>query len=186
MINEQFEKAVTFAARAHRNQVRKGTDTPYIIHPYMVACILWQQQCAQHVVIAGLLHDTLEDTDVDLKEIKTTFGDKIAHIVNECTEPDKKLPWRVRKQHTIERVRTASTEVKCVICADKLHNLYSLEKSRKELGVTMWQHFNSNYQSQKWYMQSMVKSLFERLAPEDKLSMFNELDRRVQEFFTSR
>jgi len=183
MINAQFEKAVTFAARAHRNQVRKGTDTPYIIHPYMVACILWQQQCAEHVVIAGLLHDTLEDTDIHLQDIITAFGEHIAHIVNECTEPDKKLPWKIRKQHTIDKVRNASPEVKCVVCADKLHNLYSLEKSFKESGDEMWQYFNSNYQSQKWYLESIVKSLFENLSSDDKLPLFKELDRRVKSFF---
>ncbi|NOY61323.1 MAG: HD domain-containing protein, partial [Calditrichaeota bacterium] len=60
----EMEKAIIFAARAHHNQFRKRGDIPYITHPFTVALILQKQGYSRDVVIAGLLHDTVEDTSV--------------------------------------------------------------------------------------------------------------------------
>ncbi len=67
-----IEKAIIFAAKAHRNQTRKGTDIPYITHPFAVGMYLQKANCSEEVIAAGILHDTLEDTETtynDLKEV---------------------------------------------------------------------------------------------------------------------
>src|SRR3989304_6852558 len=93
--------AIVFAAKAHACQFRKGTTVPYIIHPVGVARILIEYGCPEDIVIAGLLHDTIEDTAVTLEDIQKEFGDDIAGIVRGATEPNKKDAWEDRKKHTL-------------------------------------------------------------------------------------
>ena len=69
----QIEEAIEVAAEAHQGQYRKGTDTPYITHPYAVGLILMEAGCTEAVIIAGILHDTVEDTDLTLEFIRERF-----------------------------------------------------------------------------------------------------------------
>lgn len=118
--------AIQFAARAHLGQVRKGTETPYIVHPFAVGMILARLGFPDQVIAAGLLHDTLEDTGVTRTQLAEAFGDEIASIVVACSEPDKSLGWRERKQHTIDTLESAPWTVKAVAAADKLDNLRAM------------------------------------------------------------
>ena len=77
----QIEEAIEVAAEAHHGQYRKGTRTPYITHPYAVGLILMEVGCTEAVIIAGILHDTVEDTDLTLEFIREHFGSAIADIV---------------------------------------------------------------------------------------------------------
>ena len=91
-------KAINYAAKAHSGQHRKGTKIPYIIHPLGVAKILIEYGCADHVVIAGILHDTIEDTTVTFEQIKDIFGSAVADLVEAESEPDKSDTWENRKK----------------------------------------------------------------------------------------
>jgi len=95
-----IHKAIQFATLAHKNQFRKGTNIPYIVHPFEVAQILTDAKCNEEVIIAGLLHDTVEDTDVAIGQIEQEFGHYVAELVSSCSE-DKSQSWEERKQHTI-------------------------------------------------------------------------------------
>lgn len=183
MLNERIENAMQFAARAHGNQMRKGTSIPYIVHPFAVAAILWQQNCPESVIIAGLLHDTLEDTDIVFDDIKDQFGKDVANIVMACTEPDKSAPWKTRKASVIERMRSADSPVKWVVCADKYHNLRSMAADFKTMGDALWSRFTCGYEHQKWYMQSMADALPQNLDKEDRKPMFSEFQKLVEQFF---
>ena len=92
--------AIKVAAEAHRDQLRKGSDTPYIVHPLAVGMILRQAGFSEEVVAAGILHDVIEDTSVTYNEIREKFNGRIAELVKSCSEPDRSLPWEQRKQHT--------------------------------------------------------------------------------------
>jgi (p)ppGpp synthase/HD superfamily hydrolase len=118
-----LDRAIAFAAKAHNKQYRKASDVPYIAHPFSVWMILLQAGCPEEWVAAGILHDVVEDTDVTLAELVAEFGQTIADIVAGCSEPDKSLPWKERKVHTVEFLKTASIEIKVVAAADKLHNI---------------------------------------------------------------
>ena len=178
-----YEKAVVFAARAHAGQIRKGDGTPYIVHPFLVASMLREQGCSLNAVIAGLLHDTVEDTRVSIHDIETEFGNEVADIVSVCTEPLKSMPWEERKQHSIKVIKTASLDAKYVTCADKLHNLRSLIAVHEELGPKVWSRFSRGYESQKWYAESMLSSIFFGLddtAIKPMLKFYNKL---IKEFY---
>lgn len=141
---ELFGVACKFAAEKHRTQVRKNErNTPYFSHPshcaLLVQHILAKSQFAwygefiedetgefdKNVIVACLLHDTVEDTDTTYQELVDTFGRKIADIVMECTD-DKSLPKVERKKLQIEHAKTASLEAKLVKMADKYSNLSDL------------------------------------------------------------
>lgn len=77
----QIDKALAIAAIAHRNQVRKGTDIPYFVHPVRVGMILQEYGCSEDVICAGILHDTVEDTDMTLSILSLEFNDNVARIV---------------------------------------------------------------------------------------------------------
>jgi (p)ppGpp synthase/HD superfamily hydrolase len=85
----RFDEALAFAACAHRTQVRKGTPhpgVPYIVHPMHVATLLRVHGFDEDLVIAGLLHDTVEDCDVEVGAIASQFGDAVATLVRAVTE----------------------------------------------------------------------------------------------------
>jgi len=106
--------ALSTAWEAHKNQKRKGTDIPYIVHPLEVAIILMKNGASEDLVSAGLLHDTLEDTNVKLENLRIMFGNTIAELVKGASEPDKIgltttltneqeiSSWKERKEHTIK------------------------------------------------------------------------------------
>jgi (p)ppGpp synthase/HD superfamily hydrolase len=183
MISEQHQKAIEFAAMAHAGQMRKKTTIPYISHPYIVATILQQQGCDEHVVIAGVLHDTVEDTPTTIEEIRREFGAPVADIVAAVTEPSKSLSWEYRKNYMIDSIKTASPEVKFVVCADKLHNLSSIKKAFAEIGDAVWDRFKRGYEAQKWYGESMLAGLFYGLKDHDQKPMFFELAQIVEELY---
>src|SRR5438874_3924659 len=95
--------AIEVAAKAHRGQVRKGTDIPYISHPYAVGMMLARAGYSEEVIAAGILHDTVEDTNITLEYLRETFSEKVALIVEGCSEPHHgSAPWEARKAHTLE------------------------------------------------------------------------------------
>ncbi len=179
-----LEKAIRLACRAHRGQMRKGSNIPYVSHPFAVALKLQQGGFPESWVIAGLLHDTLEDTEVTLSEIREQFGQEIADIVVGCSEPDhRKKPWEARKHHTLEYLRTAPIAVKVVTCADKLHNLQTILFDSESLGEDIWHRFNRDKQMQEWYYRGLVKSLYENLKPEEHFPIFAEFAQLVDSVF---
>lgn len=159
----QIEEAIEVAAEAHHGQYRKGTDTPYITHPYAVGLILMEAGCTEAVIIAGILHDTVEDTDLTLEFIQERFGEDIANIVDGCSE-DKALRWRARKTERIEALRTASPEVCTVTCADKLHNLRTIISEYDLIGDSVWDRFHGGVEDQAWYYRSILGAIADRDA----------------------
>ena len=158
MRKNRIEEAIELAAIAHKGQLRKGTDTPYIIHPFAVGFMLMDAGCSESVVIAGILHDTVEDTELTLEFIRKNFGTAVADIVEGCSE-NKDLKWTARKTERIEALKTATTEVCIVTCADKLHNLRTVLSEFEDIGDAIWDRFHGGYESQSWYYRSILDSL---------------------------
>jgi (p)ppGpp synthase/HD superfamily hydrolase len=109
--------------------------------------------------MAGILHDTVEDTVLTLKEIEEQFGLGVAGIVEGCSEPDKSLPWEERKEHSLEDLKTVSDGVWLVSCADKLQNVRDMAVEYMKHGDVIWRYFNRGKEQQIWHYQSMVESL---------------------------
>ncbi len=165
-----IEEAIEVAAQAHNGQFRKGTSTPYITHPYAVGLLLMEVGCSETLIIAGILHDTVEDTELTLDTIRKDFGDTVADIVDGCSE-NKSLRWRERKTERIEALKTASTEICIVTCADKLHNLRTVISEYDNIGEAVWDRFHGGLEAQEWYYRSVLDSL--RTQKESKIKDSN-------------
>jgi (p)ppGpp synthase/HD superfamily hydrolase len=173
VIMENLQQAIEFAASAHRDQQRKSTDIPYITHPFAVAMLLQQDQAPENLVIAGLLHDVIEDTLYTLDDIGQQFGSKVMDIVRECSERDKSRPWEERKREFIDQLRTASFEAQWVTCADKYHNLFTINRELSKKGPSVWKRFKRGYHDQKWYYQAIDDILTSQTRLQNSFLLIN-------------
>jgi (p)ppGpp synthase/HD superfamily hydrolase len=173
------EKALQLAGQAHDGQYRKGTKIPYITHPVAVGIILMKAGYHEDLIAAGILHDTVEDTIITLGDIEKEFGSKIASIVDGCSEPDKSLTWEERKEHTIEYLKTAPSDIRVVACADKLHNVRSILSDYKQHGDEIWTRFKRGKEQQEWYYRNIIESL----GAASSFSLLEELKKEVNELF---
>ena len=105
-------EAADFCHEAHKGQYRKGTIIPFEEHPLRVGSVVSYHQGTQNQVIAGYLHDVVEDTDKTIEDVAEKFGDEVAHIVAALSE-DKSLPtWKERKLDYIQKISAPET-VRC-------------------------------------------------------------------------
>lgn len=118
-------QAASFAAKKHSTQKRKGAGgEPYINHPLEVANLLANTGNVEDydVLIAAILHDTVEDTDTTEEELTEIFGEKVSGYVMEVTD-DKSLPKQVRKEKQIEHAPHLSDGAKQIKLCDKISNI---------------------------------------------------------------
>jgi (p)ppGpp synthase/HD superfamily hydrolase len=153
--------ALRFATEAHAGQCRKGTRVPYIIHPLSVAKILLDYGCTEELAIAGLLHDTVEDTPTTLSEIRALFGDAVARLVEFATEPAKMWSWERRKEHTLQLLETGEPQGLLLSIADKLDNIRSIHGDLERSGEMAWSRFKRPRDKQKWYYEAL-RGIFDR------------------------
>lgn len=179
--------AIEVAARAHHRQVRKGTEIPYIVHPLAVAGLLIRAECPEHMIIAALLHDVLEDTPLTVEAIQSNFGRKVSGLVTELSEPDKKAPWEKRKAHTIQYLADkASEEVLVVSLADKLDNLRAIREGLESGGEIFWERFNRPREKQKWYYESLEAVFTTRVRREPALTLLSAFKAEVNKVFKTK
>ena len=156
-----INKAIQFAVTAHMGQCRKGTTTPFILHPMEVGVIVSTLTSDKEIISAAILHDTVEDCPhVSVEDIRREFGDRVASMVD-CESEDKSKTWHERKTHTIMYLKNdASREVRYIAMGDKLANIRSLVRDYELVGDELWNRFNmKDPKMQGWYYRSMIDSL---------------------------
>jgi hypothetical protein len=162
----RYMDALTLAAQLHANQYRKGTNIPYLAHLLAVSSSVWEAGGDEDQAIAGLLHDAVEDQGgaPTLETIRRRFGDRVAMIVDVCTDADRvpKPPWRARKEEHISRIATAPLEALVVVAADKLHNARSILADVRAGGAGIWDRFKGGHEGTLWYYKAMLGMLAER------------------------
>ena len=162
----KIHEAIYYAGKRHAGQVRKGTSVPYLVHPLEVMGILLENGCSEDVVVAGILHDVIEDTcddndtirEIVREDIKNKFGEAVIKIVNSESE-DKSKSWKERKQHTIDCLKNDTLEVRLVCCSDKLSNIMSIEADKHKIGEKIFQRFNAPKEQLAWYYRSIAENL---------------------------
>ncbi len=133
---EQLNMAIVLATAAHDGIVRKSGE-PYIMHPYAVAYLLAKMRMSLECVIAGLLHDTVEDTTTTLTEIEQLFGDKVSNLVDGVTKLSGLTIGKEEKQaHAFQKLITYAARngiwVIFIKLADRLHNMMTIESMSQE------------------------------------------------------
>jgi (p)ppGpp synthase/HD superfamily hydrolase len=157
----RLEQAMRFAAKAHAGQLRKCGGTPYFEHAAAVAMILDRMGFPEDVVIAGLLHDVVEDTPTTFEEVAAHFGARVSELVRHCSEvktdeQGRKRPWFDRKRdHLAALVEEAPTEAWGIVLADKLHNLTSIELDLSEKRP-VWSHFHAGREEVLQYYRATI------------------------------
>jgi hypothetical protein len=180
----RFQEALDFAVSAHgsQKQERKGTTFPYVGHPIRVAETLDRFGSSEDVIVAGFLHDTIEDAQVTADEIAATFNARIADLVTAVTEADKSLPWKTRKEQSIAHLEQVDDrEVLELVAADKLDNVRSITDTLRHVGAERtWALFNAKQPEQHWYYRRIAEILLDK---DTKSRLFRTLDFETQTLF---
>lgn len=163
-MSDKLNEAISFAAEAHAGQFRKFSKIPYILHPMEVAAIIGTMTPDEDVIIAGLLHDTVEDCDVDPRVIKEKFGARAAALVQSETE-DKLSSrpaaetWMERKEESLLMLRlTKDRDVKILWLSDKLSNIRSFYREHLVHGDEIWQNLHQKDPAmQGWYYKRVAE-----------------------------
>ena len=183
--SELLDRAIIFAVRAHAGTERRGNGYPYIVHPMEAMEIVATMTSDQELLAAAALHDTVEDTDVTVEQIRAEFGDSVADLV--ASESDvipsgvsEEDSWHARKQAAIDRLAKASRDAKIVALGDKLSNMRAIVRDYAVQGDALWNIFHvKDKASHKWHYRGLVESLRE-LAD---TSAFKEFEQLVEKVF---
>ena len=162
-----LDRAIIFAVNAHHNTERRGKGFPYIVHPMEAVEIVATITPDQELLAAAALHDTIEDTDVTVEQLRELFGERVAHLVQEesdqftegVSEADS---WHDRKQAAIDRLAHASHDAKIVAMGDKLSNMRAIARDYKLKGDALWSIFHvTDKASHEWHYRGLAQSLAE-------------------------
>ena len=167
-MSQFLDEAIAFATQAHSGQVRKMAHTPYILHPMEVAAIIGTMTGDEKVMAAGLLHDTVEDCNVDPREIKRRFGARVSALVQSETEdklsdrPSSET-WMARKEESLLMLQlTSDRDVKILWLGDKLSNIRSFYREYQARGDAIWQELHQkDPKMQGWYYRTIAALLSE-------------------------
>ena len=194
-----LDKAISFACCAHVGGTRKGTTVPYIVHPIEVMKIVAGITEDKEVRAAAVLHDTVEDTDTCLEDLRVIFGERVAALVDAESEkkqrdrPEKET-WRARKEETLNHLETASKDAKIICLGDKLANMRDIARDCAAEGDGLWERFNAPETdregkekglSQKvtnigWYYRGVAERLKDELGG---TAAWKELDSLIMQVF---
>jgi myo-inositol-1(or 4)-monophosphatase len=181
-----LDRAIVFALRAHAGTERRGKGFPYIVHPLEAVTIVATMTSDQELLAAAALHDTVEDTDVTIDQIRAEFGDRIASLV----AADSDIPvqnmnaedsWYVRKQAAIDRIAASSHDAKIVAMGDKLSNMRAIARDYVMQGDALWNLFRvKNRKDHEWHYRGLAEALREL---QDTFA-YKEFEQLINQVFT--
>ncbi len=188
MDTELLDRAIVFAVQAHHNSERRGKGFPYIVHPLEAVEIVATITPDQELLAAAALHDTIEDTDVTVEQLREAFGDRVANLVHaESDQIDGELfngeneeqTWHARKQAAIDRLAAAPHDAKIVALGDKLSNMRAIWRDYQVKGDELWKIFHcSDKSAHEWHYRGLAESLSElqdTFAYQEFVRLINEV-----------
>jgi (p)ppGpp synthase/HD superfamily hydrolase len=188
-LNERFTRAVDYARHLHVER-RKGSGVPSMAHLLGVASLVMGETghvgfpVTEDMVIAALLHDTVEDHGgmARLADVEHNFGANVARMVQGLSdslaeESNQKDPWEQRKQSYLDQLRGEPADVQLISAADKVHNARSILEDYREIGPEIWKRFKRGRGSQLWYFNELL-CIFKRSGTN---RIVEELERVVDE-----
>jgi (p)ppGpp synthase/HD superfamily hydrolase len=150
ILTPAIRKAIIFAIKTHevyQKQKRKGKDIAYITHPLTVGLILARANAGEDVIVAGILHDTIEDS-IDKKKVTRAmlaerFEKNVADLVDSVTEQRKDLEYEQRKREALEHIKTFSHDSLLVKAADVVSNVSEILEDYRKEGPNTFRRFNA-------------------------------------------
>ena len=162
-----LDRAIIFAVRAHSGTERRGKGYPYIVHPMEAVEIVSTMTSDQELLAAAALHDTVEDTDVTVEQIRKEFGDRVASLVADESDEmpagvSEEDSWHGRKQAAIDRLSKASHDAKIVALGDKLSNMRAIARDYAIQGDALWNIFHAkDPKDHEWHYRGLAEALKE-------------------------
>lgn len=187
MFSYRIEQAIRAAAVLHKDQVRKGDmPFPYITHLVSVAFMLHDYTDDENVIIAALLHDSVEDTDYTLEELQQDFGGTVRDIVAAISEPKQNskgnhLPWRERKRTYLKQLKSAPADALLVAAADKVHNMRMIVEIYYDQPTALLKDFGGTLEERLEQYQDLA-NIFNRRLQNDIIHEFNHVFTEYKEF----
>ncbi len=176
MYTERMQRAIRFMLKTHevyQKQKRKGKDIPYLAHPLTVGLILARAGASEAVIIAGILHDTIEDSTEEKKVtsamLAERFGASVARLVESVTEKIKTGSWDERKQEALEHIAHFSHDSVLLKSADVIANNAELLEDHALLGDATFERFNASKEKTLGHTQRVISALLSQW-PESPLS----------------
>lgn len=174
-LTPKIEQAIVRATVLHQSQKRKISGVPYIVHPYSVAFLLAHYTDDEDVIIAGLLHDTLEDTPAYTEDmLREEFGDRVCTLVQEVTEDYTEAEkenhdlrghnWRVRKEKYLANLSNDSREALLIATADKIHNMRNALDEYALHGDAVWEKFKRDPDNFVWFYTEVSRVISDHLT----------------------
>ncbi len=160
-----LDRAIMFAVRAHAGTERRGKGFPYIVHPMEAVSIAATITSDQEILAAAALHDTVEDTDVTVDQIRSEFGERIASLVAAETDAvmegkSENETWHERKKAAIDRLARVSSDAKIVAMGDKLSNMRAIARDYAVQGDALWNLFHVNDpREHEWHYRGLADAL---------------------------
>lgn len=186
MYSYKVEQAIRAATILHQDQLRMGTlPLPYISHLMAVVLILSDYTDDEDTIVAAFLHDTLEDTDYTLEELREDFGGPVADIVTTLTEPktigDRKLNWLERKREYNKQLKAGSEKALMISAADKAHNFRTVVEEYSADHKRFLEDFGPQTEDRIEIYQTMSNTLNSRLKS-DIVHEFNHTFTEYKQF----
>ncbi len=166
VLTPPIENAIHFSIKTHevyQKQKRKGKDIPYITHPLTVGLLLARANASEDVIVAGILHDTIEDSiaskKVNAEMLVERFGENVAGLVVSLTEKPKDLPWEERKREAIAKIMTFSHDTLLVKSADVIANVSEILCDFKRDGMAIFSGFNAAADKVVWHYREVMEAI---------------------------
>ena len=183
-----LDRAIVFAVHAHAGTERRGKGFPYIVHPMEAVAIVSTMTSDQELLAAAALHDTIEDTDVTVEELRREFGNRVAALVADESDEfetgvSEEDSWHARKQAAIDRLARASHDAKMVALGDKLSNMRAIARDYAVQGDAFWNLFHvTDRKEHEWHYRGLADSLREL----SDTFAFQEFEQLINQVFDGR
>lgn len=162
-LSSRFERAFSLASELHRTQARKQSPIPYISHLMAVAALVLEHGGDENQAIAALLHDAAEDQggEPTLARIRSEFGDDVADLVRECSQPLDltQEQWRERKLAYLRHLGTATPRARLIAGCDKVHNAGCLLAALEEAGERAFERFSGKANGTREWHAALAETL---------------------------
>jgi len=152
-----IQKAILTVIKAHEGQVRKGDGkTPYVLHPLEAGIILSSYTTSEALISIAILHDVIEDGNVNYEEIKDNFSEEIADGVKLLTQDKSIKNWEECKVENLARLSQNMT-IYIIKAVDTLLNMRDLFRTIETQGESVWERFNASKELKMQYFEKILQ-----------------------------
>ena len=184
----RIQKAIQFAIKTHeldQKQKRKGKDVPYVTHPLSVGLILANIGATEDVVVAGILHDTIEDSieenKVTKEIISDMFGQSVSDLVLSVTEQDKSLSWAERKAEALEHIKTFSHDSLLWKSADIIENTREIIADYEIEGEKTFERFKAKKERMLKHYIDSIQAIIDKWSDNPLVDDLQYVAHQIQE-----